>query len=96
MSPDQITRATAGQLAQAIRARRVSSEAVVDAYLQRIERLNPPVNALVQLAAAQARRQAREADAALAQGASTGPLHGVPFTVKLIFDSLFCKRLRFQ
>ena len=52
------------------------------AYLQRIEEVNPKLNAVVQLTADAARAEAREADAALAHGEIKGPLHGVPMTIK--------------
>jgi len=74
--------ASATALARAIRAKEVSSEEVVDAYLQRIEEVNPKLNAVVQLTADAARAQARKADAALARGHIKGPLHGVPVTIK--------------
>ncbi|HJY81199.1 MAG TPA: amidase family protein, partial [Candidatus Binatia bacterium] len=69
---------SATQLAQAIRKRKVSSEKVVNAYLQRIEAINPKINAIVQLVADTACAQARAADAALTRGEIKGPLHGVP------------------
>ena len=55
---------------------------MVEAYLQRIEEVNPKLNAIVQLQANEVREQARKADAALARGDIKGPLHGVPFTIK--------------
>jgi amidase len=76
-----ITAASAGALADAIRAKTISSREVVDAYLARIEQVNPRLNAVCQVTADAARREAAEADAALARGAPKGPLHGVPFTV---------------
>lgn len=79
---DKLIYASATELARAIRAKEVSSEEVVDAYLQRIEEVNPKLNAVVQLTADAARAQAREADAALARGHIKGPLHGVPITIK--------------
>jgi amidase len=81
---DDLISSSATALAQAIRAKEVSSEEVVEAHLRRIEAVNPRLNAVVQLAAdsGSARAQAREADAALARGEIRGPLHGVPFTVK--------------
>ncbi len=72
---------SATELAHMIRQREVSSFDVVDAYLSRIADVNPRLNAVVQIAP-DARERARAADAALAQGGSIGPLHGVPFTVK--------------
>jgi amidase len=79
---DKLVYASATALARAIRAKEVSSEEVVDAYLQRIEEVNPKLNAVVQLTADEARAQAREADAALTRGHIKGPLHGVPITIK--------------
>lgn len=79
---DKLIYASATALARAIRAKEISSKEVVDAYLQRIEDVNPKLNAVVQLTADAARAQAREADAALARGKIKGPLHGVPITIK--------------
>lgn len=79
--------ASATALAQYIRTKEISSEEIVNAYLERIEAVNPQLNAVVQLTADTARAQAREADAALTRGEIKGPLHGVPFTVKDIFDT---------
>ena len=55
---------------------------IVEAHLERIAKVNPKLNAVVQLTAAAARKEADEADAALARGEIKGPLHGVPITVK--------------
>lgn len=79
---NKIIYASATELAQAIHNKEVSSEEVVNAYLQRIEEVNPKLNAVVQLTAETARAEAREADAALACGDIKGPLHGVPMTIK--------------
>ncbi|UCD26121.1 MAG: amidase [Candidatus Bathyarchaeota archaeon] len=79
---DELIYASATELARAIRAKEVSSKEVVDAYLQRIEDVNPKLNAVVQLTADVASAQAREADVALARGHVKGPLHGVPITIK--------------
>jgi amidase len=78
---DELIYASATALARAIRAKEVSSEEVVDAYLQRIQEVNPKLNAIVQLTADAARAEAREADDALARGHIRGPLHGVPVTI---------------
>jgi amidase len=76
---------SATKLAAAIRAKEVSALEVVEAHLARIAKVNPALNAVVQLATARARTEARRCDAALARGEFLGPLHGVLFTVK---DSL--------
>jgi amidase len=70
------------QLAAAIRAGRVSAVEVLEAHLAQIEKCNPALNAVVTQDTEGARRQAREADEALARGEVWGPLHGVPFTLK--------------
>jgi amidase len=79
---DKLIYASATALARAVRIKEVSSQEVVEAYLQRIEEVNPKLNAVVQLTAESARAQAREADAALKRGHIKGPLHGVPITIK--------------
>src|SRR3954451_17395801 len=79
---DGIISASAGELAEAIRAKRLSSRMVVEAHLERIAKVNPKLNAIVQLTADAARKEADEADAALARGQIKGPLHGVPVTIK--------------
>jgi amidase len=83
---EQLIYASAATLARQIRAREISAQAVVEACLARIEDVNPQINAAVQVTAETARVQARAADRALQRGEDVGPLHGVPFTVKDIFD----------
>lgn len=79
--------ASVTQLAAQIRDKQVSSEEVVRAYLDRIEAVNPTLNAVVLLTAESALAQARAADEALAKGESWGPLHGVPMTIKDSLDT---------
>jgi len=66
-----------GTIARLIRQREVSPVEVMEAHLERIERLNPELNAIVTLAP-DAMERAREAGAAMMRGA----LHGVPITIK--------------
>jgi Asp-tRNA(Asn)/Glu-tRNA(Gln) amidotransferase A subunit family amidase len=73
---------TAAALARMIREKQASSSEVVEAYLRRIERVNPLLNAYIHVDAEGARRQARAADEALARGDQPGPLHGVPLSIK--------------
>jgi amidase len=84
---DELIYASATSLSQAIRDKKVSSQEVVEAYVQRIEAVNPKLNAVVQFTAEAALAHAREADAALARGEIKGPLHGVPITIKDSFDT---------
>ena len=73
---------SASSIAAAIQDGRVSAVDVLELYLGRIDASNPEINAVVALDAEGARARAQEADEALANGESWGPLHGVPFTVK--------------
>jgi Asp-tRNA(Asn)/Glu-tRNA(Gln) amidotransferase A subunit family amidase len=74
---------TATELAAAIRTRRVSPVEVVTALLERIERVNPSINAFCTVVAEAALREARKAEAAVMAGSQTiGPLHGVPISFK--------------
>jgi Asp-tRNA(Asn)/Glu-tRNA(Gln) amidotransferase A subunit family amidase len=73
----------ATELAALIRKKQVSPVEVVGAVLDRIDRVNPRLNAFVTLTDEQARRAAKAAERALMKrGARLGPLHGVPFSVK--------------
>ena len=65
-----------------VRAREISARELVDAHLERIDRLNPSLNAVVTLDAEGARAAADVADAVLASGADVGPLHGLPVAHK--------------
>ena len=86
-APDDPIYRSAADLATAIRRGDLSSEDVVRAHLDRLEAVNPRLNALVQVAADAALGAARAADAARARGASLGLLHGVPFTAKDVCET---------
>ncbi len=73
---------SAAQLAWAIRNKDISSRELLDHYLARIDQHNPTLNAVVTLDIESARQRADAADAALAKGQLSGPLHGLPMTVK--------------
>jgi amidase len=77
----------ATELVAALRSRRVSSVELLDAYVARVEKLNPIVNAVVTLDVDRARQRAAQADAAWARGEWWGPLHGLPVTVKDALDT---------
>ena len=84
---NEIIYASAKSMAQAIQDKEVSAVELVEAHLARIEKVNPTINAVVQLAADRARAEAADADSALARGESKGALHGVPFTLKDSIDT---------
>lgn len=79
--------ASAAALAKAIRTQEVSSQEVVKACLERIEQVNPGLNAVVQINPESVLSQARRADYELGQGHIRGPLHGVPMTIKDSLDT---------
>ena len=79
---DDLATASATRLAEAIRAKQVSSRELLDLYVDRIDRLNGPLNAVVTLDVERARNAAAAADNALARGDDVGPLHGLPVTIK--------------
>lgn len=81
-----LVRFDATQLAELIRSREVSPVEVVQAHLDRIEAVDPKVNAIVSLAP-DALTAAKAAEAAILAGEAVGPLHGVPFTVKDSIDT---------
>jgi aspartyl-tRNA(Asn)/glutamyl-tRNA(Gln) amidotransferase subunit A len=74
-------------LAELIRTKQLSSREVVQAHLDRIQSVNPKINAIVTLMAEDALKGADAADKAVASGAELGPLHGVPFTIKDAIDT---------
>jgi aspartyl-tRNA(Asn)/glutamyl-tRNA(Gln) amidotransferase subunit A len=74
--------ATASEIARAVMSRHVKASHVVEAALARIEAAEPTVNAFTDIVADRARRRATEVDA----GHHLGPLVGVPFAVKNLFD----------
>ena len=85
MSED-IIYADAATLAQRIRDRELSPVEVAQAHLDRIESVNPKLNALIAFPDGVIER-ARDAEAAAMRGEFWGPLHGVPFTVKDCVDT---------
>jgi Asp-tRNA(Asn)/Glu-tRNA(Gln) amidotransferase A subunit family amidase len=82
----EIWQLSASELADRIARRQLSSIEVVDAHLARIDAVNPSLNAVVRVLADEARASAISADKRLAAGGISGPLHGVPFTVKENID----------
>jgi Asp-tRNA(Asn)/Glu-tRNA(Gln) amidotransferase A subunit family amidase len=69
------------ELARLIKTRQISPVEVAEAHLQRIDELNPALNAVVTIAP-DLLEKAREAEAAIMRGDECGPLHGVPLTIK--------------
>jgi len=70
------------ELRRMIGARQVSPVEVLDSCIARIERLNPVLNAMVELNLDEARADAKRAEQAVCDGAALGPLHGLPVAIK--------------
>ena len=87
MNPDDLCYESTVSLARRIRAGEVSPLQAVNAYLERIERVDPRVHSYLHVAADHAVAAARRAEQALAAGGELGPLHGVPLAVKDLFDT---------
>ncbi len=78
--------ANGAEIAQAVGAGNVSAGEVIEDALARIARLNPSLNAFTAVTAERARARAKTIDAARAKKQKLGPLAGVPFAVKNLFD----------
>ena len=77
---------SASEIAQAVKSGKLSALGAVEAALARIGKHDSILNAFTDITADRARARAREVDAAIAEGKDPGPLAGVPFAVKNLFD----------
>ena len=77
---------TTFEAAQLIAARKLSPVELIDAYLGRIAMLDEQLNSFVTVTSERARRDARRAEAEIMESEPRGPLHGVPYCLKDIFD----------
>ena len=84
----ELVNAPLRQIAAAIASDEVTSETITRAFLDRIEAVNGPLNAVVCMDAETALKRAKNADAALKAGDLRGPLHGVPITLKDSLDTI--------
>lgn len=73
---------TIAELAPHIKARKISPVELTEAALAQVERLQPRLNSFITVLYDDARRQAREQEAALMRGEYHGPLHGIPIGIK--------------
>ena len=82
----QLTRFSASDMAQAIAGGSFSALEALEAHIERLEAVNPRLNAVVARRYEAAREEARGIDARRARGEALGPLAGVPVTVKDSID----------
>ena len=81
-----LTLLSASRLASEIRSKSISPVEVARIHLERIERLNPKLNAFVDWRPEVVLQQARHAEQAVMRGDALGPLHGVPLSIKSSID----------
>lgn len=77
---------TIEEIAEGVRSKSISPIEIVDAHLQRIDKLQSSLNAFVHLNADGVRRQAFAAESSVLRGEQLGLLHGVPLTIKSSID----------
>ncbi len=77
---------TACEQVEALRAGEVTSTALLEAYIRQYEAENPKLNAVVAVDLDAARQRAAELDALYADGQSAGLLHGLPMTIKDVYE----------
>src|SRR5690625_1600791 len=82
MAHDITIWSTARQMAAAVAQKEISARELLDLHLERIDEVNPTLNALVSIDPQRARESAAAADEKTARGEPLGPLHGVPYAVK--------------
>jgi len=87
MQLDQLTGLTITEAARAFRARELSPVELTRACLRRIEALDAKLNAFVTVLPERALAEAQEAEGRLAAGRARGPLDGIPFALKDLFET---------
>src|SRR5690606_18431474 len=84
---DDITWMSGIELRHLIAKKAISPVEVVDHFLKRIDRLEPTLHAYITIDHEGARAQAKAAEAAVMGGDSLGPLHGLPISIKDLYDT---------
>jgi aspartyl-tRNA(Asn)/glutamyl-tRNA(Gln) amidotransferase subunit A len=87
MAPDEILELSASELSRLIAGRELSSSDAVSAAVTRLDRLEDKLNAFITVVREQALAEAKKADEDIAHGRNRGPLHGVPVTIKDMFET---------
>lgn len=87
MNAETLCHLSLHELSAHIRRRDASPVEIVEAFLQRIEQLNPRLSAFLTLCADHALEEAKRAEAEIAVGRWRGPLHGIPYGLKDIIET---------
>ncbi|HEX78360.1 MAG TPA: amidase [Dehalococcoidia bacterium] len=85
MSDTELAFTPAWRMAELIRTKRLSPVELVDHLLDRIQALNPKLNAYLAVMESEARKAAQAAETAVMEGAELPPLHGVPVSIKDLY-----------
>jgi aspartyl-tRNA(Asn)/glutamyl-tRNA(Gln) amidotransferase subunit A len=85
--PEDLCLLTVAEASRLIGGRKLSPVELTDAYLRRIETLDPQLDAFITVTADLARKQARTAEREIGRGQHRGPMHGIPMALKDIFDT---------
>ncbi|MDP2954066.1 MAG: amidase, partial [Chloroflexota bacterium] len=83
----ELTSLTIGKLSPLLRRKEVSPREVVEAFLERVHRLNGSLGAYITVMEESALRQAREEERCIMEGDYHGPLHGIPLALKDLIDT---------
>jgi aspartyl-tRNA(Asn)/glutamyl-tRNA(Gln) amidotransferase subunit A len=86
-----ISKLTIKHLSKLIASREISSVELVDTTIEKIEKLNPKLNAFITIIDQSARMEAERADSLIKQGKYLGPLHGIPISLK---DLIYIKGVK--
>ena len=87
MSSSELCNLSITDAGRLLKSRKISPVQLTDAYLARIETFQPQLDAFITITADLARRQAKSAEREIARGDYRGPLHGIPFGLKDIYDT---------
>jgi Asp-tRNA(Asn)/Glu-tRNA(Gln) amidotransferase A subunit family amidase len=86
-NPEELAFLNATELGAMVRAKRITSTALTQMYLERLKTYAPKLNCVITLTEDLALEQAKDADTALRRGRHLSPLHGVPYGAKDLFDT---------
>src|SRR5687768_4561435 len=82
---DALTSLTIAEVAELIRTKKLSPVELTQAHLDRIEKIDPPLNSYITVTREMALEQARTAEAEIMRGEYRGWLHGIPIAFKDLF-----------